>query len=385
MIDLSKNTAIKPYKLKNGETRYMFRISLGTDPLTGKQRNTTRRSFDTERKAQVAYDRLKYEARNGLYKKQHLTTYQEVYDQWIVDYKKGVEKSTFDKTEGIFRNHILPAMGHYRIEKINYQICKKHVYEWRDKLVRFHSVKSYASRVLDEAINLELIDKNHFDAVKMPKGIQDRKKKEFYYTREQLIEFLNLAKSDGDFKVYAFFRLLGFSGIRKGEALALTWRDIDFDNNTVDINKALGYSKEKKLYVKSTKTGESRIVDIDVETMNILKAWQEKQYNHLEILDFGRDSSKQLVFQNRDNKHLQPSRTWSWLNRIFKKYKLKHITTHGFRHTHATLLTEAGASLPGTQQRLGHSGNDTTTDVYIHVTEKIRKDTLNQFIKYMNE
>lgn len=380
---MSKKTPIKPYKLKNGDTRYMFRISLGTDPLTGKQRNTTRRSFKTKKEAQLKYDRLKYEFRNGTLKKQQFKTYQDVYEEWISDYKGKVEKSTFDKTTGLFKNHILPAMGAYRIEKINYQLCKKHVNEWMEKLVRFNMVKFYASKVMDEAIKLNLIETNPFKLVETPNKSM-KSKIEVYFTREQLIDFLNCTENESDFKKYTFFRLLGFAGIRKSEAFALTWDDINFDDNSININKALGYSKDIGLYVKSTKTGETRIIKMDPKTMDTLKNWQEKQFKQLKLLSFDIKKPKQLVFQNAENKHLQPSQTWDWLNKIRSKYNLKYMTTHGLRHTHATLLAEAGASLPSIQQRLGHSGKDTTTKTYIHVTEKMKMDTLGKFIQYMD-
>lgn len=185
-------------------------------------------------------------------------------------------------------------------------------------------------------------------------------------------------------KYYTFFRLLGYTGMRKSEALALSWKDIDFNNNTINIDKALGYSKESGLYVKPTKDGETRIILIDQQTMDILKIWFEKQSEQLRMLGFEIEQSKQLLFSNKDNKYIQPSKTWGWVNDIKEKYNLKHITTHGFRHTHATILTEAGASLVGIKQRLGHSGNDTTIDTYIHVTEKIQSETLEKFMEYMN-
>lgn len=380
---MTKTSPIKPYELKNGETRYMFKIYIGVNPLTGKERSTTRRGFKKKNEAKLAYNRMKFEISNGKYKKQQFKTYQDIYNQWIVHYKKSVEETTFDKTYGIFRNHILPAMGNYRIDKINYELCQQHVDEWAEKLTRFKMVKSYASKVIDYAIKLEYIESNPFEKVEFSKKRVKRKSNN-YYLREQLVNFLNAAKNEGKMKYYTFFRLLGYTGMRKSEALALTWKDVDFNNNTINIDKALGYSKESGLYVKPTKDGETRIIIIDQQTMDILKIWFEKQSEQLQMLGFAIEQSKQLLFSNKDNKHIQPSKTWGWVKDIKEKYNLKHITTHGFRHTHATILTEAGASLVGIKQRLGHSGNDTTIDTYIHVTEKIKNETLEKFVEYMS-
>lgn len=380
---MANKTPIKPYYYANGEKRFMFKIYIGVDPLTGKERSTTRRGFKKQSEAKLTYDRMKYEISTGKFKKQHNKTFKDIYDLWIVDYKESVESSTFDKTVGIFKNHILPAMGDYRIEKINYAICQKHYNEWAKKLARVNMVKSYASKVMDHAIKLEYIETNPFNKVENTKKAKQQKNA-IYYTREQLIEFLNAAKSFGKVKYHTFFRLLAYTGMRKGEAFALLWEDIDFNKNTININKAIGYSKKKGLYVKSTKTGDTRIISVDQQTMDILKTWQEKQMEQLQILGFDNiNQATQLVFSNNENKHIQPSKTWQWVKDIRTKYNLEHITTHGFRHTHATLLEEAGASLKGIQQRLGHTGKDSTTGTYIHATEKVKSKTLKKFVKYM--
>lgn len=67
---MTKTPPIKPYKLKNGETRYMFKIYIGVDPLTGKERSTMRRGFKKKSEANLAYNRMKFEISNGKYKKQ---------------------------------------------------------------------------------------------------------------------------------------------------------------------------------------------------------------------------------------------------------------------------------------------------------------------------
>ncbi|WP_190323462.1 tyrosine-type recombinase/integrase [Rummeliibacillus sp. TYF-LIM-RU47] len=376
-----KETTIKPYKLKNGDTRYMFKIYVGIDPLTGRQHSTTRRGFKKKREAELTYNRLKLEIYNGTYKKLQYETFQDLYNEWIVHYEKTVEESTFIKTLGIFKNHILPDMGSYRIEKINATVCQKHVDDWIKKLKGFRVVKSYAAKVIDFAIMRGYIISNPFSLVYMPKK-RSLKKGKNYYTREQLIECLNAFKNTSNLKIYAFFRLLGFSGVRKGEALALTWGDIDFNKNSVNITNAISYGKYSNLYLKSTKTRDHREVMMDQKTMHILKLWKNEQAQKLKLLGFDIEGS-QLVFNNTKNTFINPSTTRKWLLKIQNKYNLKHITTHGFRHTHATLLVEAGANLVGIQQRLGHSGNNTTTNTYTHHTENIKIETLKKYVDYI--
>lgn len=271
---------IESYTLKNGEKLYRFQVYIGVDPLTGKELRTTRSKFKTKKEAELALARLKLEIANGQYKKVQAETYREVYELWIKLYEKTVEESTFVKTTGIFRNHILPDMGDYKIDRINVDICQRHVDDWLEKLVNGDKTKSYASLVMRFAIQRGYIEKNPFELVDLPhksKRRSAKSDKDKFYTKEQLREFLNSAEKHPNYKVYAFFRLLAYSGMRKGEALALTWEDIDFNDNEIDINKALGQGKGQKLYSKPPKTGTSRKIKMDEATMVILKEWKKKQ------------------------------------------------------------------------------------------------------------
>ncbi|SLM97812.1 Integrase [Brachybacterium faecium] len=72
------------------------------------------------------------------------------------------------------------------------------------------------------------------------------------------------------------------------------------------------------------------------------------------------------------------------LNKIITKYNLKRITTHGFRHTHCSLLFESGASIQEVQDRLGHSDVQTTMNIYTHVTEKAKEQTADKFAQYVS-
>ena len=105
----------------------MFKIYLGTDPLTGKPLSTTRRGFKTRKEAQEALKQLQLEVYSGTYKKRQSETYHDIYEMWIEHYQNTVEESTFVKTKSIFKNHILPEMGDYKIDKIDIATCQKHV------------------------------------------------------------------------------------------------------------------------------------------------------------------------------------------------------------------------------------------------------------------
>lgn len=321
---------------------------------------------------------------SGTYKKRQSETYRDIYNMWIEHYENTIEESTFVKTTSIFKNHILPVMGDYKIDKIDITTCQKHVNEWSKKLVHFRKVKAYAAKVLNHAIKHGFLDKNPFDLVEMPKikkqiSLDDEEEFANFYNREQLLQFLEAIKQTSPPMVYTLFHLLAYSGMRKGEALALTWNDINFEENEIRINKAISRGVDCQLYLKTTKNGVVRVISMDQQTMDLLASWKAEQAKAFKI----KSPKKQLVFNNRNNDFLQPVQTQKWLKQIFKKFNLPVITTHGLRHTHCSLLFEAGASIKEVQERLGHTDVKTTMDIYTHVTKKTKASTTEKFEAYL--
>lgn len=374
--------------IKNNKKFYKFQIYIGTDPLTGKRIKTTRSGFGTKKEANLALSRLQLEIERGDFGKKKTDTYQDMYDLWIEQYKNTVEESTYVKTKGIFNNHILPAMSEYKVDKINVQVCQKHVNEWFNKLKKFRTVKAYASKVLDYAITLSVIKNNPMKLVTMPVNIEHPKEEDTevnFYTREELKLFLECLEKESNSKAYTLFRLLAYSGMRKGEALALTWNDINFKENEIRINKALSRGLDNRLYIKTTKRKSSiRTIKMDKKSMDILNEWNKKQKQDYLTLGYNTLKPKQLVFSNERNELLQPTKTRKWMLHVQKKYNLKQISTHKLRHTHCSLLFEAGASLKEVQDRLGHSDVKTTMDIYTHVTKKAKDEAIQKFAKYMD-
>lgn len=383
------STPIESYTLKNGDTRYRFQIYVGVDPLTGNEKRTTRSGFKTMKDAKSALYEIKHEISQGTFRKIQAKTYQDMYELWIKQYEKTVEESTFVKTEGYFKNHILPAMSLYKVDKITVDACQKHVDEWADKLKKYRVIKSYAAKVLDFAIKRGYLQTNPFALVDMPKPKQaplelTKDVEENFYTREQLKEFLHYLKEENNPKVYTFFRLLAYSGMRKGEALALQWKDINFTKSEIRINKALSRGKDSKLYLKTTKTGTTRTISMDKETIETLALWRKQQRKEYLTLGYNTLNKEQLVFSNERNEFVQPTKTRKCLVRVQEKYNLKRIKTHGLRHTHCSLLFESGAKPKVVQDRLGHSDIKTTMNIYTHLTPEAKSEAMQKFDNHMN-
>lgn len=388
MTNKSKyHPAIKEYNLKDGSKYYRFTVYLGVDPYTGKDKAVTRSKFPSLKAAQVAIDRLKYEFNKGQKPEDMRKTFSDVYEEWDVTYKdSGIVMSTYSKTEGYFKNHILPFFGHMKVSKITVRHCEQFASQLSKKLKYFHHIINYASDVMNTAVRYEYINSNPFSTAKIPKEsvheISDN------YLDIEDFKLLNSHLASLDTMVQALLRVLMFTGIRKGELLALTWSDIHFKKKTLAIREAYSYSKHNNgNNVGLPKPKVSRIILLDDVTLDILKQWKQEQVLRLTQLGIPLNKpSDQLIFNNSDNSFLNSYFPNEQLIEAIEELNIKFITVHGLRHTHATHLAEASADFAGIQNRLGHVvSKNTTGKYYLHVTNKIKQNTLQSLLNYYKE
>ncbi len=305
-------------------------------------------------------------------------TYGEVYQKWFSLYRLSVKDSTAISVNSIFINHILPEVASYNIEDIGIDMVQDLIIKWYSMVKSYKNLKIQLSRVFDYAVRLEIIDKNPCKLIIMPKAKEYKIKKVKFWTKEELKLFLDKMELEGELKWYAFFRLLAFSGIRKGEALALKWQDIDFRSREVYINKTLTKTFTDNKYIDLPKTRSSiRHVDIDKKTIDVLK-----QFWHVKLNNKKKQKSD-IIFVNGNLNYFHPTQPLKVLNRMVKKYDLKPMTVHGFRHTHCSLLFESGASIKEVQDRLGHSDIHTTMNIYAHVSKTKKIEVAKKLATYL--
>lgn len=386
-LDLS----IKQYKNKNGDIRYKFQTYLGVDPITNKPKKTSRQGFKTKREASMELARLKLETEKQLYgyqKKDY--TYKEMFDLWNESHSLSIKESTQSSVDAIFRVRILPHFENMKLKKINTFYCQKVLNQWAKDYRSYKDIRTYFSMVMNHAVNLGLIDFNPMDRVITPKlQVKGKTKTGKYFETDELQKFLEYAEKECDTKIYTFFRLISFTGARKGEILALTWDDINFFSGELTINKTVYYLNGKYVVTDPKTKTSNRVIDLDKKTLTILKAWQLEQKEIVMRLGVGRDGNKNNLLFNR----LRGSEPYQYihnsipnreLKKIVDKYKMTEISVHGFRHSHASLLFEAGLDVKSVQDRLGHSDVQTTLQIYTHVTEKMKNNSGEKFQKYVN-
>lgn len=373
---------------KTGKTMYKLAMYAGKDE-NGKS-ILIRKKRLTEKQALELYYKYKMQIASGEYKpvEHKRMHFKELFDMWVKVYADTVEESTLATTTNIFNNHILPVLGNIYVDKLTVAKCQKVAQEWRHEAPRtFKRYIRYVNNVLDYGVNLELLASNPMRKIVRPKVKRQVKKKfDDFYNKEELETFLRDCKSCKSTKIFTFFRVLSYSGMRKEEILALTWNDIDFHKNTISINKALKMGLKNRLYVDTTKTADSvRVLNMDSQTMNYLREWKKVQLKELFKIGINAlNNQTQLVFSNSNNSYIHPSKPREWNMSICKKYNLRFIKIHGFRHTHASLLFRAGVTPKEVQKRLGHKKIETTLDIYTHVYEDESTEAIDKLANFMS-
>lgn len=386
---------IKQYAKKDGSKLWMFQTYLGINQATRKPVKTTRRGFSTKKEAQLELNRLLVDfEKNGL-EKSNNETFKEVYELWYDNYRKTVKESTSIATERYMKLHVLPVFGECKIKHITPKMAQKAVNKWADKLQVYKVVLQYASKVTDYAITLEILESNPFERVSRPKVKRTRKEKEIkFYTSDQVQQVLcfldhKVKQVKDDNLLYKYFaewdytiyRTLAFTGIRGGEALALNWNDIDFNSKTLTINKTL--SKTRKGYdVLPPKTKSSnRIISLDDKTCTVLKKWQLRQK---EFFFQNRIKNKNIIFSDYESNYSNRQSLYQRSTRLANFVSLPNIGTHGWRHTHASMLYEAGVPMKEAQERLGHASLEMTNSIYTHLSDKQKNATAEKLAQFAN-
>ena len=383
---------IEKYIKKNGETAYKFRIFLGLD-YNGKQKYIKKSGFSTKKQALEKLAEI--EGKIESEQKYIQISFQDMYNEWILDYKDSVRLVTYHRTIDLFRLKILPIYGKKYVDEITTEFCQLTLNKWAKEYDRFKSLKGYTQQVLDLAIKKDLIIKNPMKLCKMPKINKSQmniantielssSNVENYYDKDELNKFLNTLEQNYDYMWFTAFRLLAFTGIRKGELMALRWSDIRHDN--IVVNKSMTMIK-RVAYISDTKNENSnRVISIDPSTYNILMTWKEKQQSrYINVRDNHLVFTRDIPLKNEKDQPFDPDYLNRCMKTVVKENKeIREITIHGFRHTHCSLLFEAGATFKEVQDRLGHANSDITLKIYTHVTTEAKRETANKLALYLD-
>lgn len=383
---------IKKIKLKNGQIRYTTKIYLGVNPATGK-RTQTSITRKTKKEVERKIRELKDQIDKGYVRSSSNPTFEEVYKEWRVVHDAEAKPITIESVESKFKVNILPYLANLRVKKITSEILQNMLNEMAKKAKKksIENYKMYTNQVLRFAKQKKYILENPMEFVKIPKLNKDflydpdsTVEKRKYWTKDEVLDFLRLAKEEFSLVDYSICHIILFSGMRKGEAQALLWSDIDFGSNVIHIRKTLAFEKGE-FFLQTPKSKASvRSISMDQQSMNILKYLRIEQKKGYLKKGWQFDKNGPVFNSHSDGSYMRMQH----LNTIMDAYYLRHesfyrVTIHQWRHTHASLLFESGASLKDVQHRLGHEDIQTTMNIYTHVTHTKAKATQSNFAAFM--
>jgi integrase len=385
---MTKKNTIKPYTTKTGKKGFiMENAHIGMYVDTGKPYRTPIRA-STKKGVQLKFERLRTEFRENGYRKTKVDTFGSLYDMWFKIHETKVSPATAQNIVLRRKNHIGHVFDSMRIDKISVLTIQT----WLNKMVdagKSNNVINYSlsdvKNVLAHAVSLGVIPFNPALSVIKPKG-KTKEKKLKHYTKDQLIVFLGYLrqKPQNDYTNQTnntFFTLLANSGMRSSEVLALKWTDIK--DNRVYVERTWSQTSKKGRFLKSPKTASGkRDFVLDPVTLHLLKVHHMAQ--NVNNAKMGIKPSE-FIFTDVHGEVLYRDNVNYLSGRIAKVTNLPSIGLHGFRHTHATLLYEAGVSAKAIQERLGHKDIQTTLNTYTHITTKTKEDTAQLYIDYVQD
>lgn len=370
---------IKKYKKKDGSTAWKLVAYLGVDPVTGKQRRTTRQGFATKREAQAALRAL--ELKGIPDKKPKHVKLADVYADWVEWYRPTVKPSTFRTVSTIYNARILPPLGEHYMDKITPAQVQKLLDP--DRVLWSQKLLSCLRRLFRYAKKLGYIKEDPCEMVNAPRKSQNITiKKIKYLTPEQVRQLMqNIANYDQAPPItardLAFYSVLVYGGLRIGEACALTWDDLD--GNALSIHRTTARKKGGIYLSETPKTAASvRTIELDPTTVKKLRQWHKYQKELF-------NQPPQFIFTRFERPTYAPPQSWVYPLKVKYSDHLPPITPHALRHTHASMLFASGATMKDVQVRLGHSDITTTMNTYTHILPERKQTVAANFFRYLDE
>ena len=314
-------------------------------------------------------------------------------EKWLKLYKSDKAYNTYEMYRGVVEKHIVPAFGNIRLKALKTHQIQELI---NDILHKGHPraaelVNLTMKQIVKQAMTEEYIYKDITAGITLPKK-QKPQKRSLTDAEKELI-----AKADLSPKERAFIGILYYTGVRRGEALALTVQDIDLVNKKLKVNKNLVMKQAESEIKDSPKTAAgNRQIPIPDKLLKILKEYMRENTNlYLFTMQNGEPMSKssfRRFWENiLDKLNIAAggdkcSRPDLAKDKDAKPLKViaSDITPHIFRHTYATNLYYAGIDVKTAQTLLGHSSIQMTMDIYTHLDEKKVEEAgnkLNDFFK----
>jgi integrase len=295
---------------------------------------------------------------------------------WLPAIASGVRETTLGGYRMLVEQHLVPQLGAVQLQNLNAaQINAHYARLLREGRVHgsgglspntVHHVHAVLHRALHDAVRWGYLQNNVAQAADPPRASAQHTELAVW-SEEQLHAFLDSVE---DQRLYPLWRFLAMTGCRRGEALGLTWRDLDIEGGRVAIRRAL-VPVDGKLVETEPKTRRGRrLIALDAETVAVLRQQAARQLAERQALGDGWIDNGR-VFTAESGAQLHPERISALFRRLVAAAALPQIPLHGLRHTYASLALAKGVNAAIVSRRLGHATVAFTLDIYSHVLPQV--------------
>ncbi|MDB5054996.1 MAG: Integrase [Bacilli bacterium] len=385
-----------PGKKCNCGATWSFRIDIGIDSQTGKRKQKEANGFRTRGDAEAAAAKLYTELMQGTYVAEKDVLFKDFATEWLKLYgATGKVKESSVRIRKMRLQNLLKYFSHFKIKDISKKMYQDMLFDLMNKeyahetLVSIHST---GRMLFKKAMELEIIKANPTQYAVVPsvqKTLEEIEKAQElpkYLEKEQLSAFLNVARKKG--RDYALFITLAYTGIRIGELCVLKWKDVDFEERKISINRTL-YNEKNNTTEFKLQTPKTKKSKREIEVDDAVFAELEKHRAAQDLIKSHKDTyyDKDFVFVRASKNLGYPESPNNIIKRMRYLLSLANLnvklTPHSLRHTHTSLLAEAGVGLESIMDRLGHKDDAVTRYIYLHVTKTMKKEASHKFSELM--
>lgn len=278
----------------------------------------------------------------------------------------GVKENTLRGAVG--GNPVYKPTAQALCDYLGLELGKAFKKEVRSKPLSAETVKHYhrfLSSVFSAAVMWEMLVSNPCARATLPKA---ERKKPRYLDEEQAAQLLELLEQE-DMQHKTIIKLFMYLGLRREELCGLEWKDVNFENGVIEIERASVYIPKEGVLTDTTKnTSSQRFIKAPTAAMQMLRdyrAWQNERRER--VGDRWEEHDK--LFTNDFGEPIHPDTITGWFGRFIKRNGLPDISIHSLRHTNATLLINSGIPITTISARLGHANPSTTTKIYTHAIQ----------------
>jgi integrase len=350
--------------------RWEARYTVGRDPGTGRQ--IQRYIYgESEKEVLKELQAVQVDLTNGTYTEPSKMTVSAWLDFWTANHLGNIKESTQASYKGHIKNHISPAIGAVKLQKLTPDTVQNFYGNLTKKGLSAKTVKNIhgvLNAAMAQALEDDKIKKNPCHNRTLPRIT----KKEIVAMDSTTVTAFLKAINGHQFEALYFVDL--FSGMRQAEILGLSWKAINFEQGTIRIDRQLVKSKlDGRYFIDTTKHDKIRTITPALIVMEKLR--QHKSNQAARQLKAGQDWNNcfNLVFTDDFGKHLVHHTVRQQFKRIAAIIGQPELTFHGLRHSFAVLSLMNGDDAKTVQNALGHHTAAFTLDTYGHSTNEMQR------------